>query len=299
MTPKPPVALVISSVLVVAGCLVLVSFSLAMMLAVTWDLCSSIGGGILLPIPSFLAYRQYRAMAWSDSRAGQESAILLFLIGGFAIAMFAVNLSEMTAAKARIPRLSMLLPILGVGVYAILAAWVDLRWSRRLKRAASTSVATAPVAHFTRRDALAGLSAVVSVSVSVFYIVKSTPPQYAEHGSRDDAPLGLPAGARDVSYCQGPRLAIAAEFTVEENQFTEWIDSGIGSEEANAAAVSPKPISEAFTITRFYALTKNLEGPDSITIRNGLFYDWRREDRGVCAAFDRSTGRAYYYTHFH
>lgn len=40
-------------------------------------------------------------------------------------------------------------------------------------------------------------------------------------------------------------------------------------------------------------------GPDEITINDGLIYTWSNEDRGVQAAFDRTTNRAYYFAHFH
>jgi hypothetical protein len=170
---------------------------------------------------------------------------------------------------------------------------------RRLKRAATTPGDAAPIARFSRRDVLAGLSVLAFVAALVFCVVKSTPPMYAEHVSRDEAPVKLPPGARDVSYCQGFRGTIAFEFTIDEDQFVEWVQSGIGSLESNAADVPLKPIAEPFTITRYYALTKELEGPDFATIKDGLSYRWTKEDRGVSAAFDRGAGRAYYFAHFH
>lgn len=299
MRPEPPVALVVCSALVVAGCLASASVALAMMWAAAWDPCSFIGGGILLPIPSFLAYRQYSAVAWSDSRAARTSAILLFLIGGLALLMFAANLGEVTNAKVRIPWFSLMGPVLGVGVFAIFAAWMNLRWSRRLSIAATTPGDTASIVRLSRRDALAGLSAVAFVAALAFYVVKSTPPRYAEHVSRDKAPFGLPPGARDVSYCQAPRGTIAYEFSIDEDRFVRWVESGIGSLESNAAEVPLESISETFTITRYYALMKNPKGPGSATIKDGRFYSWTKEDRGVYAAFDRATGRAYYFAHFH
>jgi hypothetical protein len=284
---------------IVSGCLASASAALAMMWAVAWDPCSFIGGVILLPIPSFLSYRQYGAVAWSDARAARTSAILLFLIDGLACLMFAANLGEIANAKVHIPWLSLLLSMLGVGLFALIAAWVNLRWSRRFTLAATISGDAASVARLSRRDALAALSAVAFVAALASYLVKSTPPQYAEHVPRERAPFGLPAGARDVSYCQGFRGTIAYEFTVSEDQFVEWVESGIGSLESNAADVPLKPIAEPFTITRYYALTKKLEGPDSVTIKDGLLYRWTKEDRGVYAAFDRATGRTYYFSHLH
>jgi hypothetical protein len=51
--------------------------------------------------------------------------------------------------------------------------------------------------------------------------------------------------------------------------------------------------------TRYYVYSTELKGPDRITINSGLSYSWSKEDRGVHAAFDRTTGRAYYQAHFH
>ena len=60
-----------------------------------------------------------------------------------------------------------------------------------------------------------------------------------------------------------------------------------------------KPITAPFKITCYSALSSELSGPDSITVTNGLCYEWYKEDRGIYAAFDRSTNRAYYSAHFH
>lgn len=146
---------------------------------------------------------------------------------------------------------------------------------------------------------LLGIAAIAFVVCLVSGFVRSTPPRYAEHVTRDKAPFGLPANATDISFCQGVRGTIAYEFTIDEDDFKAWVASGIGSFESNAASVPVAPITTPYTIRRYNALTRDLTGPEEITITQGLYYDWSKEDRGVHAAYDRTTGRAYYFAHFH
>lgn len=299
MRPKPPGALVVCAGVVVTGCLALISAGLSAF-AVAWSPCTVIGLLVfLIPVPSILAFQQYRAVARADSRAARTSAILLFLIGGLALLAFATTLGEAAQEGVRIPWLSLLLPMLGLGVAAISAAWANLRWSRRLRAVDTSSSLEDPQPPIRRFDASAALAAVAFVSGLTIFLYRSTPPQYAEHVTRDAAPFRLPEGARDVSFCQGDRGTIAFEFSIDEDRFIRWVDSGIGSLESQSAHVPLRSIVEPFTINRYYMLSKELTGPNTATITDGLYYRWRKEDRGVEAAFDRPTGRAYYFAHFH
>ncbi|MEZ6089903.1 MAG: hypothetical protein R3C05_18120 [Pirellulaceae bacterium] len=148
-------------------------------------------------------------------------------------------------------------------------------------------------------ELLVAVTAIACVPALAVYFVRSTPPRYAENVPRDKAPFGLPAEASDVSFCQGFRGTIAYEFAIKEDAFIEWVESGIGSVESDAAKVAIQPITAPYSIPRYSSLMATLTGPDSITIANGLYYAWSKEDRGVHAAFDRSTNRAYYFAHFH
>ncbi|MEM6471344.1 MAG: hypothetical protein AAF802_17415 [Planctomycetota bacterium] len=127
--------------------------------------------------------------------------------------------------------------------------------------------------------------------------IRSTPPRYAENVSVADAPFGLPPSAIDVSFCQGSRGTIAYEFTVDETSFREWVAEGIGSIESNASNTILEQITTPVSITRYNAYSSELNGPDSITVNNGLHYSWSLEDRGVQAVFDPNTSRAYYFAH--
>lgn len=149
------------------------------------------------------------------------------------------------------------------------------------------------------RELLVGMAAIGFMTALVASSIRSIPPQYAEHVAITEAPFGLPQDAQDVSFCQDVRGTIAYEFTIDRSAFCEWVERGIGSIESNSSDARLEPITNAVTITRFYRLSQELTGPNSITVTDGLRYRWSHEDRGVYAVFDATTNRAYYYAHFH
>jgi hypothetical protein len=286
------------STIVIAGCVLLLAGAIAA-LAVTWDPCSVISGVVILPLPVTLGIQQFRGTFRCNSKAALISSMLLFVVGGFALLAFAVTLGDMILKGVRIPWLGVLLPMLVTGIVGGVAAWMNLKWSRRLRRSAETTTTSPDLARLSMRELSAAVAAIACVTGLSTYFVRSTPPRCAENVALDKAPFGMPAGATEISYCQGFRGIIAYEFTIDEKSFAAWVASGIGSLESDAANVSLQSIARPYTIERFYGLSADLSGPHSITITDGLFYDWSKEDRGVHAAFDRATSRAYYFAHFH
>lgn len=231
--------------------------------------------------------------------AAFTSCVLLFAISGFTLVAFATAFGEMIVKGVQIPWMSLGLPMLATGVVTCVTGWMNYSWSRHLKRSTTADERVADWAWFSMRELLVAVAIVACVTALVTYSARSIPPRYAENVSRDEAPFGLPAEATEISYCQGFRGTIAYEFTIGEKGFVEWVESGIGSFESNAANVSLEPIGVPYSIRRFYSLMANSTGSDSVTIADGLYYDWSQEDRGVYAAYDRTTSRAYYYAHFH
>lgn len=269
------------------------------MFTVTWDPCSLIGGGIVLPLPTALAIQQYRGTFRSNAKAALISSVLLFVVAGFALFALAMTLGEMIVEDVRIPWTSLLLPLLGTGVVSGASAWMNLSWSRRLNHSAPLDVHMADRVSFWKHELMVAVTAIALVTALVAFFVRSTPPRYAENVPRDKAPFGLPTEATEISFCQGFRGTIAYEFTIDEKGFVNWVESRIGSLESEAANISIKPIAVPYSIQRYNSLTADLTGPDSITIANGLYYEWSKEDRGVYAAFDRTANRAYYFAHSH
>lgn len=299
LKPKPSILLVVCSVITFGACLVLISASIAAMVAVTWNPCSLIGGAILLPIPVVLSFHQFRGTFHANESAALTSAQILFAVGGFSLFCFGVTLSNLLFDPLGIPWGSFLIPPLLFGMVALVFGWLNLRWSRQLKSSYSQNSDSVDKPRFLLRDLLAGLIAIIAVTLMTIYFIQSTLPQYAENVPANRVPCRLPATASNVSYCQGGRGTIACEFTIDEAAFIKWVDTGIGSFESQAAAVSLQPITAPFSIRRYNNLSSDLNGSDYVTILEGLYYRWRKEDRGVYAAYDRSRNRAYYYAHYH
>jgi hypothetical protein len=297
LAPKPTIVHLTLSVVVLSGCLVLISMGISAFAAL-WDPCAVFTSVWTLAYSSALAFQQYRGTFRRHPGAAFMAAVLLFFVGALATLTCALMLGASAGAGGRIPWGSPLLPQLAIAATSFLAGWSNLQWSRQLRVAGPPEVHSAANSRFSLRELLLGITAIGAVTAMVSSFVRSIPPKYAEHVSRDHAPFGLPATASDISFCQGIRGTIAFEFTIAEDEFIAWVESGIGSLESNSANVALQPITTPYTIRRYYTLTRELTGPESITITKGLFYDWSKEDRGVHAAYDRTTGRAYYFAHF-
>lgn len=265
----------------------------------TWNPCSLIGGVILLPLPLVLAIQQYYGTFHAKELSALTTAKLLFIIGGIAFFAFIMTLGNLFFDQMRLPWISLLIPILTFGLVSSILGWLNLGWSRQLKSSSPSKSHIIKTTRFLFRDLLTGMIAITSVTILVVYFIQSTPPQYAENVPYNKVPCRLPVDASNVSYCQGSRGIIACEFTIDEIAFINWVDSGIGSLESQAANISLQPITTPYTIRRFNNLSSDLSGSDYITISEGLFYHWTKEDRGVYAAFDQSRNRAYYFAHYH
>lgn len=296
--PKRPISLIILSLCVLAACVGLIAAAIAM-LTVIWDPLSLLGGIILLPFPSLLLTQQYLGTFRNQIRGAVITSCLLFLVAAAALLTFVMTLGEVVMAGAEIPWIRLLHPMLAVGCVSCISAWANLRWSQRLKQTTTVPAYKGARVWFSKLDLLAFVAAMVSVSALATLFIQAIPPRFAENVSSDKAPFGLPREATRVSFYQGYRGTIAYEFEIEEKGFVEWVESGIGSPESNSANIQLQTITIPYSVRRYTSLAPHLNGSDSITIANGLYYEWSKEDRGVYAAFDRTTGRAYYFAQFH
>lgn len=293
-TPKPTPLLVVTSALVIAFSLFLVSVAMAAFTA-TWDLCSLMGGAIILPLPAALAVQQYRGTFRRVGSAASASATLLFVIGGIAAFTFAVPIAESAADGRELPWFGFMLPTLATSMIAVFAGVLNWRWYLTLPDTAAIDSRW----RFSIRETMAAVAAVCFSTALTSSFIRSTPPRYAENVPVSEAPLGLPPNATDVSFCQGFRGTIAFEFSIDEASFREWVADGIGSMESRASNTKLEPITTPESITRYSWLSPELHGPDSVAVTSGLHYSWSFEDRGVYAMFDSDTRRAYYYAHFY
>lgn len=294
--PKPTIALQILSAIAIAGCVFTFSIGISAF-TVTWDPCSGLLSGIVFaPLPAALGIQQYRGTFWRNRKAAYFAAIGFFIVGGLLWLMFVTTIAEtlLSDEGQMWLMLDFLWPLLVIGTLAGVVGWANLRWSRRLTVAGASHLQRR--GQFTLWDLLAGVTILAVMTASVTFLVGQTNSQYAENVSREEAPIGLPRNARDVSFCQGMRGTIAYEFTIDEAGFKDWINTEIAPRNPK---VTLNSITNTFRITRYNSLSSELNGPDSITITNGLSFQWTEGDRGIHAAFDRTTNRAYYFAHFH
>lgn len=115
--------------------------------------------------------------------------------------------------------------------------------------------------------------------------------QVTYNATRDDVWLQLPADATRINRYQpgamGPNTYF--EFDTSEESFLAWV-----GRYRNAKLVNH---SGPHRIYRYSAYGPNADPNDAVTIMNGLLFEWLEEDRGEHIAYDRDSGRAYYWSH--
>lgn len=285
------------AVMIIGGSLFLISASIAGIVMLDPD--AIIGGVFLMPLLVAVAILQYFAAFRAVRSAATISSIMLYIAGAFATLAFITTAGEAVVVDGML--FSYMYPLLGtmaaIAATFLVSGRANANWSRKLGAACETLTIVHGQGRFGFREVLLGVVAITAISATASYLIYTEPPRYAEHVDRSTARLGLPDGATDVSYYRGFRGIIAYEFTIDESSFREWVESGIGSIESESAGIPLKEIVDPFTIIRYNGLSSELDGPPNITISNGLFYAWEKEDWVVYAAFDRETRCAYYYAH--
>lgn len=295
--PTPPKLLVAISVIVIGGILLVLSSFIGSSV-VEPNPFAMIGAVFFFPPLLVLAIQQYRGTFRAVPSAATTACILFYIFSGFWIFAFVVTVGDAVAHGTALKMMAVILvPISLLAVTCFAFGWINGIWSRRLRAARDASLFVGRRRGLSLRESLTGIGVIVVMTGITFYQIHSSPPCFAEHIDRSAAPFGLPKDAADVSYCKGFRGTIAFEFSVGEASFRRWVESDIGSIESESSGVSLREVTDPFTMRRYGALRRELNGPESVTVLDGLYYEWSKEDRGVYAAFDRTTGRAYYYFH--
>lgn len=296
--PRPSVPLTLLSILTIAGCLVLLSAFIGLNIAEP-NPFALVGGVIFVPLCLLLPIHQYRGTFHCNASAARTVSVFLYFVCGFWLFAFATTLGEAVIEGLSLRLMApFLLSFLILALYGFFAARLNARWSRALRAAIAAGVSE-PRRGFTLKELLLLVAVVAAMSGIARSLSGPGLPDEGEHVDASAGPRGVPAGAQDISYARGYRGTIAYEFTCDEATFCEWASSGLGSIESESAEIPVREIESPFTIRRYYGYSSTLQGPDRITITNGQYYTWSKEDRGVHAAFDRDTGRAYYHAHFH
>lgn len=296
---RPSLALASISALIIGGSLFVFSAIVAATV-VDPNPFALMGSLVILPLSIVLAAQQYRGTFRLVPSAAKTTSLLLNIFGGFLV--FA---GVTTAGEAILEGISwrlfssLLIPMFGAAALSLAAGRMNSRWSDKLHAAIASGITNPQQSAFTLRELMLAVGVIAVMTGITAQFVGTAPPPFAEHVDAAAAPVDLPDGATDVSYGKGHRGTIAYEFTIDEARFRDWVKSGIGSIEAQSAGIPLQEITSSCTITRYYTYSGAQNGLERIAIDNGLYYSWSKEDRGVYAAFDRTTERAYYHAHYH
>ena len=158
------------------------------------------------------------------------------------------------------------------------------------------AVASSPTA---RAELRAG-AAMVDVTPLTFpvlvngnmYFINTSPERFAEHLETTNPPFGIPAGAKDICYCQGWRGTIAYEFTIDEARFRNWAEAQFADRKD-----SHHEENGTMRVTTYRTLLPDFHDVEQLEIPHAVIYSWAEADAGTYAVFDRDTNRVYYFSH--
>lgn len=296
-SPQPTKYLFISSLVNILGALFLTSCSLASIIAAPWDACAVIAAGLLIPVSVGIGISQYRGVFHRNQTSADTTGVTLSVIGALLLFGGVTYLKESFDDPSILHAWMMMVCMAALGLYFALCGWANLAWSRLLKTAADSPEKSPKPETVSRWDRTAALLATTFIVIATSLMVSTIPPEFAENVEYARPPFGIPVGATSISFCQGSRGTIAYEFSIDESGFREWLQKTIDSMGPMYSRNSIEPITTTFTMKRYVSLKRELKGDPNISISDGLRYSWHKEDRGKYAAFDRTTNRAYYYSH--
>jgi hypothetical protein len=286
--------------LVLTGCFLVLTW-IAAGAFIEKDPFALIGVVIAGPFFYWIGRMQYRGTFQAQPKAAGEAGIAWYLLGAFGVFGYLSNVGEYYAEGGRAFGVVIdLWPLLAMTFAAILIGRLNRTRARRLRSIYESSPDLQPRRTTTLRELLIGVGLLSIAMAITAYGLRAQYPKDAEHVGRNDVPFSLPDNATDVSYHSGLRGTKAYEFTTDETAFRRWVEEGIGSIESNRSSANLEEIVGEHRIRRYRDFLPNQSDDDrQATIIDGLQYSWHQADRGVYAAFDRRTGRAYYYAHFH
>jgi hypothetical protein len=242
-------------------------------------------GLFILPLCISMAAQQYRGTFRGVPSAATTASVLLYVFAGFLLFGVITSTGEAVLQGSSLHLMApFLIPMLVAAALCVAFGRMNALWSRKLREGLASGVISPVQRGFSLRELLLAVGVVAALTGITSQFIESAPPWYAKNIDPSAAPFRLPSGATDVSYCKGYRGTITYEFTIDEQAFRDWVRSGIGSIESESAGVPLREITSPFTITRYHAYSSELNGPDDITVANGLFYSWSKFE--FCTYFD-------------
>jgi len=287
--PQPSLPLVIASWLVVGGCIFWGSLSVAMGIKQSWDPCAIFGGVIFSAGSLVLGGAQYLGTFRRDVRAAGCCCAILFAVGGLLLTGITVGIAEQLMKEGGNLPLEVAATFASVGALFVAAGWLNYRWQRQLSLPSRNSRWSW---RLSLREILGFMSAAgVCLGISMYFI-NTSPERFAEHLETTNPPFGIPAGAKDICYCQGWRGTIAYEFTIDEARFRNWAEAQFADRKD-----SHHEENGTMRVTTYRTLLPDFHDVEQLEIPHAVIYSWAEADAGTYAVFDRDTNRVYYFSH--
>ena len=139
-----------------------------------------------------------------------------------------------------------------------------------------------------RLRTLFGLVTLCAVGSCIFTSFQS---RVTYNASRDDVWLRLPKGATRINHFQPVLFGANTfyEFDTSEESFLEWVKGYSNVTRSN----HPAP----YRIYRYHAYGPDADSSHIVTISSGHLFEWTEEDRGLHIAYNKESGRAYFWSH--
>lgn len=288
---QPSWPLVIFSWLVLAGCIFWGSLAVATGVKQSWDPCAIFGGIIFFTGSLVLGGAQYLGTFRRDVRAAGFCCAILFAVGGLLLFGIAVATAEYLVKGGGNLPLGVAATFASVGSLFVTAGWLNYRWQAQLPLPSRDS---RWAWRLSLREIL-GFTTAAGVCLGIaMYFINTSPEHFAEHLEITNPPFGIPAGAKDISYCQGGRGTIAYEFTIDEARFRTWAEAEFAYREDTYHEENGR-----MRVTTYRTLLPGSRDVEQTEIPHALIYSWAESDAGTYAVFDRDTNRAYYFSHSH
>ncbi|GAA4442443.1 hypothetical protein [Bremerella cremea] len=247
-----------------------------------WEVCFTAGSVLLIPPALYFLYQQYRSTFRHDSSAAAR--ILAMCVAAASLVLVVtqpLGFAELGSSQSPLVVVAVVLVIDLAVLVVIVSHW---RWYHQLRAANAEGYWPAASGSFSLKELLLAfgvLAIVLGIGIPL------TKPNEGIRVDPQQTPLGLPSGAREVTY-RRTSYAIRYQCHLDEASFLAW--------QAERDDWEFEPISQA----SLKFLSEDPATPLALVphiVQSGWVYHWHVEDQGLTITYDRDEERLFYYSH--
>ena len=234
----------------------------------------------------WIAHQQYRSLFCCQPFKTRTLSGCFFVLGFFGLlGVMSIVPEYVSTSEFDWDFLPLLLALFFGGVFFALLGFVNARDFRNRRKNAKEKPVRYPF-HW-KRELLGLLLIILSVTMTSYWMVQSTPPIEGRNLSYQEFPFkSFPSEGTDYSYMRRMRGTLYCEFTIDEKEFRDWIDSEKRWEHC-------KLIDDSVSVPKFM---REKNDPD-IEVAEGFIAGYGKYHGGV-AVYDSQANRAYYWTYY-